>query len=207
MIDVLVADDHPMMRSGLVRVLDACPDLRVVGDVGDGLDLLAHPALDDCDVVLLDLSMPRLDGLGALRVLAERGVRARVLVLTGLGDRDRFVEAIEAGAAGCVLKDAGPEELCDAVRSTARGGSVLAPEAAAAIVQSARRAAAPGPQLTPRELDVLRLVSQGVTNPAIAGRLGISHATVKTHLQRAFERLGALDRAHAVTLARDAGLL
>lgn len=203
MIRVIVADDHPVMRSGVVQVLRAEPTVEVVGEAADGLEVLEHPALDRCDVLMLDLAMPRLDGVGVLRVLADRPSAPRVLVLTA--GQERIADAIEAGAAGCVLKDARPEELVDAVHTTARGGAVLAPAAASAVIQAARdvgRAA-----LTQREIDVLQLVSHGTTNGAIASELGIGLATVKTHLQHAFEKLGAQDRAHAITIARDRGLL
>lgn len=205
MIRVMIADDHPLMRQGIAQVIRAAPECEVIAEVGDGIAALEHPELHRTDVLLLDLSMPRLDGLGVLRVLADRDGAPRVLLLTAHSD-ERVVEAIEAGATGCVLKDSAPDDLVHAVRTTARGGSVLAPAVAQTVVRTARMAARPA-LLSLRERAVLRLVAQGYTNATIGTRLGISATTVKTHLQHVFEKLEARDRAHAVTIARDRELL
>ncbi|MFC0675314.1 response regulator [Brachybacterium hainanense] len=205
MIALMIADDHPLMRQGIAQVLRAEPGIRVLAEVASGIEVLEHPQLAQVDVLLLDLSMPRLDGIGVLRVLADRSRAPRVLLLTAHSD-ERIAEAIEAGASGCIMKDAPPEELAEAVRVTARGGSVLSPAAADALVRAARTAALPT-VLTQRERAVLRLVAQGQANSEIGRRLGISATTVKTHLQNAFAKLGARDRAHAVTIARDRELL
>lgn len=201
----MIADDHPLMRQGIAQVMRDERGFRVVAEVANGIEVLEHPDLDRVDVLLLDLSMPRMDGIGVLRLLAERAKAPRVLLLTAHSD-ERIAEAIEAGAAGCMLKDSPPGDLVEAVRTTARGGSVIGPAAADAVVRAARMAALPS-VLSQRERAVLRLVSQGQANSAIGARLGISETTVKTHLQHAFAKLDARDRAHAVTIARDRGLL
>ncbi len=205
MISVIIADDHPLMRQGIAQVVRNEVGMEVVADVANGIEVLEHPDLHRVDVLLLDLSMPRLDGIGVLRILAERPRAPRVLILTAHSD-ERIAEAIEAGAAGCIMKDSPPDDLAAAVRTTARGGSVLGPAAADAVVRAARMAALPS-VLSHRERDVLRLVAEGRANGAIGTQLGISETTVKTHLQHAFGKLEARDRAHAVTIARDRGLL
>lgn len=205
MISVMIADDHPLMRQGVAQIIRNESGMDVVAEVADGIELLEHPDLHRVDVVMLDLTMPRLDGIGVLRILAERPRAPRALVLTAHSD-ERVAEAIEAGAAGCLTKDSAPDDLVAAVRTTARGGSVLGPAAADAVVRAARMAALPS-ALSPRERDVLRLVAEGRANGAIGTLLGISETTVKTHLQRIFGKLDARDRAHAVTIAHDRGLL
>ncbi len=202
---VLVVDDHPVVRSGLRALLEGHDDLEVTGEAGDGRQALAAVAADPPDVVLLDLRMPVLDGVGVISQLRDTHPHVRVLVLTTYDADTDIVRAVEAGATGYLLKDTPREELFRAVRAAARGEPVLAPSVAARLM---RRAGAPATKApTERELDVLRLVAQGLTNRAIARRLHVSEATVKTHLVHAFGKLGVDDRTAAVTAALERGLL
>lgn len=202
MIRVLVADDHPVVRAGLVFVLTSADDIVVVADVADGRAALDHPALDNTDVLVLDLAMPVLDGLSVLDELARRPTRPRTLVLTSMGEDARIVRAVESGADGVLFKDSPASEILDAIRAVATGRTVLASDAAAKLQSAATR-----PSLSAREVEVLQLVARGTSNAAIGRELFISEATVKTHLQHCFDKLGAADRAHAVTIAGQLGLL
>jgi len=204
-IRVLVVDDHPVVRSGLAGMLDAEDDLSVVGEAGDGEEALVRVAALAPDVVLMDLRMPRLDGVGATsRIVAEHPA-SRVLVLTTYDTDGDIVRAVAAGATGYLLKDTPRRQLVDAVRAAARGETVLAPPVAARLVSRMRAPAAEG--LTPREVEVLRAVSRGLSNAEIGRELFIGEATVKTHLLRAFAKLGVDDRTRAVTVAMERGIL
>jgi DNA-binding NarL/FixJ family response regulator len=204
-IRVLVADDHPIVRSGIVALLESADDIEVVGEASDGLDAVGRAAALQPDVVLMDLRMPRLDGDAATaRILADRPA-TRVLVLTTYESDDAILAAIEAGAAGYLLKAAPQDEILAGVRAVARGEGALAPRIAARLVERMRRPAAP--VLTPRETEVLGLVAEGLSNPGIGARLHLSEATVKTHLLHVFEKLGVDDRTRAVTRAMEVGLL
>ena len=204
-IRVLVVDDHPVVRSGLVGMLDAEPDLEIVGEAGDGEEALVRVAALRPDVVLMDLRMPRLDGAGATaRIVAEHPA-SRVLVLTTYDTDADIVRAVEAGATGYLLKDTPRAQLLEAVRSAARGETVLAPSVAGRLLTRLRTPATEA--LTPREVQVLAGVSRGLTNAEIGRELFIGEATVKTHLLRAFAKLGVDDRTRAVTVAMELGLL
>jgi DNA-binding NarL/FixJ family response regulator len=204
-IRVLVVDDHPVVRSGLAGMLDVEDDLSVVGEAGDGEEALLRVAALAPDVVLMDLRMPRLDGVGATsRIVAEHPA-SRVLVLTTYDTDADIVRAVAAGATGYLLKDTPRRQLVDAVRAAARGETVLAPPVAARLVSRLRAPAAE--ELTPREVEVLRAVSRGLSNAEIGRELYIGEATVKTHLLRAFAKLGVDDRTRAVTVAMERGIL
>ncbi|MCZ2836567.1 response regulator [Modestobacter sp. VKM Ac-2985] len=202
---VLVVDDHPVVRGGVVGWLAAQPDIDVVGEAGDGLEALAAVAEHQPDVVLMDLRMPRMDGVTATgRILAAHpGVR--VLVLTTYDTDADIVRAVEAGATGYLLKDTPLPQLADAVRAAARGETVLAPPVAARLVSRLRAPAVEAP--TARELEVLSGVARGLTNAEIGRELFIGEATVKTHLLRVFAKLGVDDRTRAVLVAVERGLL
>lgn len=204
-IRVLIVDDHPVVRDGLRGMFAGEADFEVVGDAANGHEAVARTQTFEPDVVLMDLRMPAGDGVSAIRTLAERGSDARVLVLTTY-DTDRDVlAAIDAGATGYLLKDAPREELFRAVHAASRGESVLSPTVATQLLGRVRD---PHPSvLTPREIEILRLVADGATNREAARRLFISEATVKTHLLHAYEKLGVRDRAAAVAAAYDRGLL
>ena len=211
MIRVLVVDDHPIVRSGLVGLLGIESDMDVVGEAGDGEEALARVAALMPDVVLMDLRMPRLDGVGATARITAEFPSSKVLVLTTYDTDADIIRAVEAGATGYLLKDTPRLQLVDAVRAAARGETVLAPPVAARLV-SRLRSPAPTPEpvtnpLTPREVEVLRAVSRGLSNADIGRELFIGEATVKTHLLRAFAKLGVDDRTRAVTAAMERGIL
>jgi DNA-binding NarL/FixJ family response regulator len=202
---VLVVDDHPVVRGGVVGWLAAQPDIDVVGEAGDGLAALAGVAEHQPDVVLMDLRMPRMDGVTATgRILAAHPA-VRVLVLTTYDTDADIVRAVEAGATGYLLKDTPLPQLADAVRAAARGETVLAPPVAARLVSRMRAPAIDAP--TARELQVLAGVARGLTNAEIGRELFIGEATVKTHLLRVFAKLGVDDRTRAVMVAVERGLL
>ena len=204
-IRVLIADDHPIVRDGLRGMLAAEPDFEVVGEASDGAEVLA--LLDPLapDVVLMDLRMPGVGGLEAIQAMAQRQSTARVLVLTTY-DSDRDVlPALGAGATGYLLKDAPRPELLRAIRAAARGETVLAPSVATRLVADLRSPAQE--QLSERELEVLALIAKGETNRGAATRLFISEATVKTHLLHIYAKLDVGDRAAAVAVAYERGLL
>lgn len=202
---VLVADDHPVVRGGIVALLGTADDLEVVGEAATGLEVVELAIQLEPDVVLMDLRMPGINGDEATaQILAERpGIR--VLVLTTYETDESILTAIEAGASGYLLKAAPQEELLAGIRSVARGEVALAPRIAALLVNRVQRPA--GPALSAREIEVLRLVAKGLSNPAIAKELFLSAATVKTHLLHAFEKLEVSDRTRAVTRATELGLL
>jgi DNA-binding NarL/FixJ family response regulator len=205
MIRVLVVDDHTIVRDGLVQLLAAAPDLAVVGSAGDGATAVELAAEHRPEIVVMDLSMPGMSGIEATRLIGERSPGSQVLVLTSFVDRDRVVEALDAGAIGYLLKDAEPAELVDAIRSAARGESPLDPRAARTML-SAQRATGPLESLTDREREVLGLVADGLPNKQIARQLGISEKTVKAHLTSAFRTIGVDDRVQAGIWARRQGL-
>ena len=205
MIRVLVVDDHTIVRDGLAQLLAAAPDLEVIGSAGDGTRAVELAAADRPDIVLMDLSMPGMSGIEATRLIGERSPGSQVLVLTSFLDRDRVVEALDAGAIGYLLKDAEPAELISAIRSAARGESPLDPRAARTML-SAQRASGPLESLTDREREVLGLVAEGLPNKQIARRLDISEKTVKAHLTSAFRTIGVDDRVQAGIWARRQGL-
>jgi DNA-binding NarL/FixJ family response regulator len=202
---VLVVDDHPVVRGGLVGWLAAQPDLDVMGEAGDGLEALAAVAEHAPDVVLMDLRMPRMDGVTATGRITAAHPGVRVLVLTTYDTDADIVRAVEAGAAGYLLKDTPLPQLADAVRAAARGETVLAPPVAAKLMSRMRAPAVEAP--TARELQVLSGVARGLTNAEIGRELFIGEATVKTHLVRVFAKLGVDDRTRAVMVAVERGLL
>ena len=204
MIRVLVADDHPVVRGGIVALLSAADDIEVVGQAADGLEALALADTLTPDLVLMDLRMPGLDGDQATARLIAAHPSIKVVILTTYESDANILTAIEAGASGYLLKAAPQEEILAGVRSVARGEVALAPSIAALLV---KRVAAPTVTLSPRETEVLALVAQGESNPSIAKRLFVSEATVKTHLLHVFEKLGVSDRTRAVTRAMELGLL
>ncbi|HWS33714.1 MAG TPA: response regulator transcription factor [Actinoplanes sp.] len=205
MIRILLVDDHPVVRMGLRGMLDAEPDLTVIGEASSGVEGAALAVALQPDIVLMDLRMPGGDGVDATVKILSTTTGVRVMVLTTYeSDRD-ILRAIEAGASGYLLKDASPAELAAAVRAASRGETVLAPSVASTLVRQVRRPAPPS--LSARETEVLRLVAAGLTNADIGSRLFISEATVKTHLLRAFNKLDVADRTAAVTTAMRHGLL
>ena len=204
-IRILIVDDHPVVRDGLRGMLSRDPDFDVVGEAEDGRGALAAAETLGPDVILMDLRMPGMGGAAAIRELGERGLPGRVLVLTTYDTDSDVVPALEAGATGYLLKDSPREELVRAIRAAARGEAVLAPSVATRLVSQLRAPA--HDTLSERELEVLRLIAQGETNRGAAARLFISEATVKTHLLHIYAKLDVNDRAAAVAVAYERGLL
>ncbi len=205
MIRVLVADDHPIVRGGIVALLSGEPDIEVVGEAASGDSAVERALALSPDLVLMDLRMPGLTGDEATaRVLAERP-DIRVIILTTYETDANILTAIEAGASGYLLKAAPQEEILAGIRSVARGEVALAPSIAALLVNRVKLPATP--TLSAREREVLALVAQGKSNPAIAKQLFLGEATVKTHLLHVFEKLDVSDRTRAVTKAMELGIL
>jgi NarL family two-component system response regulator LiaR len=204
-IRVVLADDHAVVRQGLRTFLDLQDDIEVVAEASDGEEAVEAAARLDPDVVLLDLVMPRVDGLDALKRL--RDGRARVLVLTSFGDDDMLFAALRGGAAGYLLKDVQPTELVRAIRSAHAGESPLSPAIATRVVEEvAQGAVSAHDDLTPRELDVLALIARGRSNKVIARELGVAEKTVKTHVSHILAKLGVSDRTQAALYAVKQGL-
>jgi DNA-binding NarL/FixJ family response regulator len=204
-IRVVLADDHAVVRQGLRTFLDLQDDIEVVAEASDGEEAVAATLRLDPDVVLLDLVMPRLDGLGALRRLREHS--ARVLVLTSFGDDDKLFAALRGGAAGYLLKDVEPADLVRAIRSAHAGQSPLSPAVATRVVEEVAHGGTAAPAtLTPRERDVLTLIAQGRSNKVIARELGVAEKTVKTHVGHILAKLGVHDRTQAALYAVKEGL-
>jgi DNA-binding NarL/FixJ family response regulator len=203
-IKVLVVDDHAVVRTGLGQLLATAPDLELVGEAKDGQEAVEAAETAAPDVILMDISMPVLDGVEATRRIVARDPDARIVMLTSLADNRQILDALEAGASGYLLKHAAPDELLGAIRSAAAGDAPLDPKAARALLDSRRVAPADKDKtLSARELEVLRLVAQGLANKQIARRLGISERTVKAHLTNVFSALGVSDRTQAALWARE----
>ncbi|MEU7135023.1 response regulator transcription factor [Streptomyces sp. NPDC046261] len=202
---IIVVDDHTVMRAGVVALLAAEPAIDVVGEAGDGRAGVELAQRLRPDVALVDLRMPVLDGVAATAEIIAGGTGTRVLILTTYDTDAEIERAVEAGAIGYLLKDTTRDQLVDAIRSAARGQTVLAPRVAERLVARMRR---PAPvALTAREVDVLNAVADGLSNADIGRRLVIGEATVKTHLLRVFAKLDVSDRTHAVVVALERGLL
>lgn len=205
MITLLIVDDHPVVRDGLRGMFSADPRFEVLGEAGDGAEAIAAGEKLRPDVILMDLRMPRTDGVTAIKELAKRGVPARVLVLTTYDTDSDVLPAIEAGATGYLLKDSPREELFRAVEAAAKGQAVLSPTVATRLMGQMRQPASE--PLSQRELEVLELIARGSTNREAAKALFISEATVKTHLLHVYAKLGVNDRAAAVATAFSRGYL
>jgi DNA-binding NarL/FixJ family response regulator len=204
MIRVLLADDHPVVRAGLRGMLAGEADIEVAGEAASGPEAVARARTGGFDVILMDLRMPGGDGVSATEHILAADPGARVLILTTYETDADILRAVEAGATGYLLKDATPAELAGAVRAAARGETVLAPSVAERLISHVRR---PRESLSARETEVLAQVARGRTNAEIGQALFISEATVKTHLLRAFGKLGVSGRTAAVTTAIERGLL
>jgi DNA-binding NarL/FixJ family response regulator len=202
-IRIVLVDDNAIVRAGLADLLTTPDDFEVVGVAVDGADALRVVAETHPDVVLMDLSMPNVDGIEATRsIVAANGTH--VVVLTSFSDRDRILGALDAGAIGYLLKDSEPDELYRGVRAAARGESPLSPKAASAVLSA--RTEAPPADLSEREREVLELVAAGLPNKLIARRLEISEKTVKAHLTRVFQQIGVTDRTQAALWAHRNGI-
>lgn len=207
MIRLLIADDHPVVRAGLAGLFADEEGFEVVGQAADGAQAVELAEREKPDVVLMDLRMPVLDGVAATaRIVAAGADAPRVLILTTYETDDQILAAIEAGAAGYLLKAAPQDEIVAGIRLVATGQTALSPAVAARLVSRMREPAA-SVTLTPREIDVLRLVARGRSNKLIGTDLGIGESTVKTHLLKIFDKLEVADRTHAVTVAMERGIL
>ncbi len=212
MIRVLIADDHAVVREGLRMFLELQDEIEVIGEAGDGVQAVAQAERLSPDVVLMDLVMPRLDGVGAMRQIRSRMPATRVIVLTSFLDDERLLPAIHAGAAGYLLKDVEPAELARAVRAAHAGEAMLDPSAAARLLEAMADGNRPPSfahqeQLTRREHEVLELITRGYANKRIALELDISEKTVKAHVGRVLAKLGVTDRTQAAVLAVREGLV
>jgi DNA-binding NarL/FixJ family response regulator len=203
-IRVLVAEDHAVVRDGLVELLGGADDVEVVATAADGEEALARVEELQPDVVLMDISMPKVDGIRATGSIGEADPDVRVVMLTAFSDRDRVVSALDAGAVGYLLKDAEPDEVLDAIRAASRGEAPLAPRAARELL--AARSEERHADLSNREHEVLALVAEGLPNKRIARRLEISEKTVKAHLTSIFQRIGVTDRTQAALWAQRHGV-
>jgi NarL family two-component system response regulator LiaR len=210
-IRVLLVDDHAVVREGLRTFLDLQDGLEVVGEAEDGHQAVREAERLKPDVILMDLVMPKLDGVGAMRALRQRLPDARVIVLTSFADDEKLLPAIQAGAAGYLLKNVQPKELARAVRAAHAGEALLDPLVAArlmeAIAQPAAASDTPPERLTPREREVLELIGRGLSNKRIALELGVSEKTVKTHVGHVLAKLGVADRTQAALYAVRAGFI
>ncbi|MDP8930644.1 MAG: response regulator transcription factor [Actinomycetota bacterium] len=209
-IRVLLADDHPVVRRGLRAFLETRDGIEVLGEAADGADAVTLAEAMRPDVILMDLVMPRLDGVEAIRRIRERAPEARVVVLTSFGSDDRVLEAVGAGAAGYLLKDAEPREVEAAVRAAHRGEALLDPAVTAGLlrgVAGGQRRRSRGADLTPREHEVLTLIACGRSNRQIADELVIAEKTVKTHVSNLLAKLEVTDRTQAAVLALREGLV
>jgi DNA-binding NarL/FixJ family response regulator len=200
-IRVVLADDHAIVRRGLEQLLAASDDIEVVASAADGAHAVRLTAETHPDVVLMDLEMPIMDGVAATRAISAAGTGARIVILTSFSDRERILDALDAGATGYLLKDAGPDELVRGLRAAAAGESPLHPKVAGALV-AARRQREPAAALSDRQLEILELVASGLPNKRIARELDISEKTVKGHLTAIFHALGVSDRTQAALWAQ-----
>jgi DNA-binding NarL/FixJ family response regulator len=205
-IRVLVADDHAVVRQGLRTFLGLQDDMEVVGEAADGAEAVEAVERLQPDVVLMDMVMPGVDGLEAIRRVLAARPETRVVVLTSYADEEKVVPAVRAGAAGYLLKDVQPSDLAAAIRTVAAGGALLAPAVTARVLQEVQAGGAPDPGLTAREREVLSLLARGLTNRQIAAELVLSEKTVKTHVSNILGKLGLPDRTQAALYAVRLGL-
>jgi DNA-binding NarL/FixJ family response regulator len=208
-----IADDEATVRAGLRMLIEAEPDLEVVGEASDGLEVIEITRQVKPDVVLMDIRMPRLDGLSAARRLLELNPAPRVLMLTTFGDDENLFEALRAGMSGFLLKVSPPERLLEAIRIVAAGDGLIDPTVTRRVIEKfATQPVPPKPppaleNLTPRELEVLKLIARGLANSEIAGELVLSEGTVKTHVKRILMKLGLRDRVQAAVLTYESGIV
>ena len=206
-IRVMLVDDHTMVRRGLAAFLKVFDDLQLAGEAESGEAAIQVCAEVLPDVVLMDMVMPDMDGAAATRIIRQQFPQVQVIALTSFKEGDLVKNALEAGAIGYLLKDVSAEELVQAIRAAHAGRATLSPEAAQALVETANQPAAPGLDLTDRELEVLALMVEGLNNTQIAGRLTVSSSTIKSHVSNILSKLGVASRTEAVTLALRKGIV
>jgi DNA-binding NarL/FixJ family response regulator len=204
-IRVLISEDNAVVRAGLAQLLESADDIEVVGAATDGAEATELAAEHEPDVILMDLQMPEVDGIEATRRIRDQNPEAQIVVLTSFSDRDRILDALDAGAIGYLLKDAEPDELFRGIRAAAEGGSPLAPKVARTTIGERDRSS-PAAALSDREREVMGLLAAGLANKQIARRLEISEKTVKAHLTSIYRQIDVASRTEAVVWARDHGL-
>ena len=200
-IRVMIVDDHTMVRRGLATMLKVFEDLQLVGEAESGEAAIQRCAETLPNVILMDLSLPGMDGAVATRTIRQQFPQVKVIVLTSYKEGDRIKNALQAGAIGYLLKDTSADELAQAIRAAYAGRATLSPEAAQALVETANQPPSPGLDLTERELEVLALMVEGLNNTQIAGQLTVSSSTIKSHVSNILSKLGVASRTEAVTLA------
>lgn len=209
-IKILIADDHPVVREGLITMISREPDFKVIGEASNGREAITRATELHPDVILMDLRMPEVDGVEAIRQIAAIDPNIKFIILTTYSDDEYIFKGIEVGARAYLLKDAPREELFKAIRAVYQGESLIQPVVASKVLDRfaalSRQTQAPE-SLTERELDVLRLIAKGAANKEIAEQLHISNSTVKTHIASIFQKLGANDRTEAATLALKRGII
>lgn len=209
-IRILIADDHAIVREGLRALIATEPDLQLVGEASDGLEAVSKAHALNPDVILLDMMMPRLDGIGAITEIRKDGSDAKILVLTSFVDDEKIFAAIKSGALGYLLKDSSPQDLLKAIQSTYAGEAYLHPAIASKLIRELKQPAADKPKsespLTVREVEILQFVAQGLTNDEIAERLVVSERTVRTHVSNILAKLQLANRTQAALYALREGL-
>jgi len=203
-IRIVVADDHPIVREGLIKILESETDIEIIAQVGSGAEVISFVNQHKPDILLLDIEMPGMNGVEVIHKLKDAGNTVRVIIFTAFNTDERIVSAVKARARGYLLKGAPRDEIITVVRTVNKGGSSLQADVASKLMHQMRRG---GEQLTPRELDVLHLLSKGLTNKGIASNLYISERTVKFHLSSVFNKLDVESRTEAVTTAVRKGLI
>ena len=200
-IRVLLVDDHTIVREGLATLIDVIPDLELVGEAANGLEAVQLCAAHQPDVVLMDLMMPKMDGVSAIPIILEENPAIRIVALTSFVDKEMVQSVLAAGAAGYLLKDVSANELAAAIRTANMGKPIMAPEAMQELIQAQKEVPSPGHDLTKRELQVLERMVPGLTNAQIAQELSISASTVKNHVSNILSKMNASSRTEAVKLA------
>ena len=200
-IRIVIVDEHPMVRRGLASFLKISPGLELVGEARDGEESILICERERPDVVLMDLVMPRMNGIEATKAIRERWPEIQVIALTSFAEKEMVQDALQAGAVSYLLKDVGAEDLERAIRAAYQGRPTLSPEATEVLIKSTQEEPGPGHDLTKRELEVLELLVEGLTNPQIAERLTVSRSTARAHVSNVLSKLGVTNRAEAVALA------